>query len=626
MQRVALRYFLILSLLCGLAASHRLLAQPSQAPAEAAAPSLAYRAELQPGEAGLEAALRDASQLVALQESAPTGVGGILGRATADRDRLARALQSAGYWAGRVEITLAGESLGSPGLAERLETAQAPVLVVIKAEPGPLFTIAMVSVRPGSSEGAEALASAAAEPFGLAEGDTAAAAPVLAAEATLLDRLRRAGHPLAAVAARETTVDFTRRTMDVVWRIAPGPFARFGQPVVEGQQRVDTAFLNRVAGRIAGQPFSPERLDRARRDLQALGVFDAVRARTAEQLDAQGNLPATFTVSERPRRALGASAAYETNYGPSVRVYWEHRNLFGGAENLRLEAEVARIGVGNGIGGMTYRVGGTLRDPGILGRDLTLVTSLFGLRERLDAYDRDAVTFAALIEKRYSERLSATAGPVGEFGQIGPSGGPLRAYQIVGFQVGGKFDTSDSLLDPSRGYRLQGSITPSYSLRDGTPFAPLRVTGTTYWDIGGDRRSILALRASYGSLFSPGRFQVPENQRFYAGGGGSIRGFDYQSVGPRRANGKPAGGASLAEASIELRQRLWGNFGMAAFVDAGTVGSGLAPDFSNLRVGAGLGIRYYTPIGPIRADVAVPLVRQQGSSGYGLYVGIGQAF
>jgi translocation and assembly module TamA len=351
-----------------------------------------------------------------------------------------------------------------------------------------------------------------------------------------------------------------------------------------------------------------------------------VRTRAAEKLDAAGRLPTTFTVVERARHAIGFSAAYETNYGPSVRAYWEHRNLFGGAERLRVEAEVARIGTSGSIGEMTYRGGVTYRDPGLFGRDLTLVSNLFVIRERLEAYDRDAIGGSVLLEQRLSERLSVQAGPTVDFGSSGPPGGTLTPYQIAGFTFGGRFDGTDSLLDPSRGWRLNGAVTPSWSFSTSAPFAPLRATASAYWDVLGNRRTILAARGTVGSLMGAQVANVPRHLRFYAGGGGSVRGYDYQSIGPRDANNRPSGGGGLLEASVEWRQRVWGDIGAVAFVDAGSVGASSAPEFSNLRVGAGLGLRYFTPIGPIRADVAVPLVKQQNSSNFGLYVGIGQAF
>ncbi len=626
-----LRHSLPILLLLGTQAASQEPSPPAPAgEAGLAAAVLPYRVELRPtGNAGLDAALSAVSQLVVLQDPAPTSAAGLLARATADRERFARALQSEAYWGGTSRITVAGQPLGEAGLAEQLEArgnAAEPVPVIVEVTPGAAYRIASVSVRPGTPEGAAAVAAATARPFGLAAGDPARAAPVLAAERTLLDRLLAGGHPLATVANRETVVDHDRRSMEVAWRLAPGPLATFAAPAVEGAVRVEPQFLARYAGRLTGQPYSPERLERARKDMVALGAFDAVRVRAAERLDQAGRLPTTFTVSERARHALGVSAAYETNYGPSTRVYWEHRNLFGRAERLRLEGEVARIGTSGPLSEMTYRAGVTLRSPGLFGRDLTLVASLGALRERLEAYDRNAVTAALLLERRLSERLTLSAGPVLDFGQIGPPGGKLAPYQVVGVLFGGRYDGTDSLLDPARGWRLGGSVTPSLSLRESAPFSPVRLTASTYWDVAGDRRTVLAVRGTVGSLLAADRTDVPRHQRLYAGGGGSVRGYDYQSIGPRDARNRPEGGASLLEGSLELRQRVWGDIGAVGFIDAGSVGTGSSPDFSSLRVGAGLGLRYYTPIGPIRADIAVPLIKQIESSGYGLYVGIGQAF
>ena len=451
---------------------------------------------------------------------------------------------------------------------------------------------------------------------------------MLDAERTLLDRLLSAGHPLASQARRAVTVDHDSRTMDVAWQLAPGPFARFAVPRIAGTQRVDPAFLAAQAAPLAGQPFSPATLERQRSLLAGLGAFSAVRARAAERLDASGRLPVTFTVAERPRRAIGGSVAYETNFGPSIRAWWEHRNLLGRSERLRLEAEVSRIGVGNAgdATNMTYRIGGSFIQPGVFDlAGVTLRSSAYYLRERLDAYDRDAITADAILQRPLTERLIVRAGPQLDIGRIGPPAGTQTPYQILGLLFGARWDATDSLLNPTRGWRLDGTVTPSLSLSNTEPFLPLRLTGSVYWDIFGDKASVLAARGSVGSLLGGGRSVVPRHLRFYAGGGGSVRGYDYQSIGPRDERNRPSGGASVVEASLEWRQHVYGNFGAVGFVDAGNVGTGSLPAGA-MRLGAGLGVRYLTPIGPIRADVAVPLVAQRGSSGYGLYLGIGQAF
>ncbi|RAI60227.1 outer membrane protein assembly factor [Roseicella frigidaeris] len=588
--------------------------------------------EIEPtGDSALDAALQAVSQLVTLQESSPTTASGVLARANGDRERLQRALQSEGYWAGTTRIEMAGGAVGDTGMLDRLEaTRERPLKIRITADKRAPYHIAHISLHADNPAQQAAVDAAAATPFGLAVGDVARAAPVLAAEGSLKDRLLAAGHPLATVVTRETTVDHDRRSMDVAWTFAPGPVARFAAPEVAGMTRMDAGFLRAQAAQIEGERYSPERLERQRQELMALGAFGSVQARAAERLDEAGNLPVTFVVAERARRAIGINLAYETNYGPTVRLYWEHRNLFGHAEQLRLEAEIARLGTNGGLENSTYRIGGTYRDPDVFGFGLgpqwSFIGSAWYLRERLEAYDRDAVTLSALLERRLSRRFSFNFGPVLDFGSSGPPGGTLTPYQIAGVQFGTRYDGTDSLLDPSRGWRVNGTLTPSWSFRESTPFAPLRVTASTYWDVLGERRTILAVRGTFGSLLGADLPNVPRHQRFYAGGGGSVRGYDYQSIGPRDGLNRPSGGSSLLETSLELRQRIWGNIGGVAFVDAGSVGTSSAPDTSNLRVGAGVGLRYFTAIGPIRADIAFPLVKQRDNSAFGLYVGIGQSF
>lgn len=590
-------------------------------------PALPYTLEIAPtGEEGLDALLAGASQLARLRETAPTSPEGLVARARGDLPRLDAALRSEGYYAARIRITIAGRPLDTPGLIDALENATGPVPVNVSIEPGPRYRIGRVALRAPDAAGDAALATAAgAEPFGLAPGDPATAAAVLDAEAALLDRLRRLGHPLAARAGREVVVDHDTRRMDVALTLAPGPRARFAPPEVIGQERTDTALLRRVTGRLAGEDYTPARLERIRRDLLALGVFDSVRATQADRLDAQGRLPVTFIVSERPLHAIGFSLAYETNYGASGRVYWEHRNLWGGAERLRLEAEVSRLGMSGDTGDLGYRAGGSLRFPWVFGQDMGLTIDAWALRERLNAYDRDAITTSAIFDRWITDRLSVQGGVSIEVGQIGRDG-QMDPFQLIGLPLGLRWDGTDSLLDPTRGFRASLAVTPYYEFAEGTVFTRVLGVASTYFDLSGEGRSVIALRAALGSVVGASLDEIPLDKRFYAGGGGSVRGFTYQSIGPEDARGRPNGGASLVEGSIEFRQRIWGDVGGVVFLDAGSVGRSEAPDFSDLRLGAGVGVRYHTVIGPIRADIAFPLNREPGGGSYGIYVGLGQAF
>lgn len=580
----------------------------TQSRAQEAPATVPYQATLvATGDSDLDRLLRAASGLIALQSRAPTDAEGILARIGAEPDRLRPALESEGYWAGRASVTAPGRALE----ASALGAPPSPVALEIRVETGPRYTLRRIETTDGPA-------------VPLAPGGPARAEAVLAAQEAAALALARDARPLARI-ERQVTVDHAAQAMDVTFTVNPGPQADFAAPTVSGTERVDPEVVRRAAtSRLAGLPYSSERLDRARAEVSALGAFSSVRLDAGTALDQAGRLPVTVTVRERPFRALSAAAAYETNYGLALRGAFEHRNLFGGAENLRIELEASRLG--NKIDRTNARAAVTYRQPLPFGWDGALVTSLAFLRERLDSYDRDGVTFSALYQRRLSERWTLSTGPVADVGQSGPPGGPLSPYQVAGWTVQGRYDSTDSVLDPRRGIRALGTITPSYAFTQGTPFVALRLGASTYLDLTGEGRTVLALRAGFGSLLNGSASSVPPSQRFYAGGGGSVRGYDFQSIGPRDARGRPQGGASLLEGSIELRQRIGRSLGVVAFIDAGAVGTGAGAPTDAIRAGAGIGARYYTAIGPIRADIAIPLVRQQGSGSFGLYLGIGHAF
>ncbi|MCR0985513.1 autotransporter assembly complex protein TamA [Roseomonas populi] len=596
----------------------------SPEPDDSDGPVRSYEVTFTPtGDARLNTAMEGVSVLRRLRESVPTSAEGLVARALQDQGNMRLALRSEGYYGGTAKITLAGEPPDAEGLAVRLAARGTdPVPVVVTADAGTQYTISSATLRP---DVADADITGAGEVAGLGPGDPARAEAVNSTQETVLTRLREAGHPFAGVPRRQITVDHDAHTMEVVYFVQPGPRARFAQPVVEGSENVDPELLRRASGVLAGETYDPRELDRVRRDVLALGVFGTVRARTGERLDPDGRLPVTFLVAERPFRAVGITGAYETRYGPTVRAYWEHRNLFGAAERLRVEAELSRP-TQRGVSDWGYRLGANLRQPWFAGLNATAVTDVTILRERLLAYDRDAVTAGFSLERKIDPRLTLSAGIAGEIGRTVETDQTLN-YTLLSLPLGARFDGTDNVLDPSRGYRANLLVSPTVSFGDSTElFTRIRGSGSAYFDLTGDKGSILALRAGFGTVAGAEAGTIPPHLRFYAGGGGSVRGYDYQIIGPRRPDRTPRGGLSLLEGSVELRQRITGPYGIAVFADAGSVGQDPLSGFGDLAVGVGAGVRYATAIGPIRADIALPLTKVPGNSGFGLYVGIGQAF
>lgn len=454
--RIAARHAL-LGAICVLIASHATLAparaqdqQPEAADAQPA--GLPHEITILPsGNEALDTLLRAASGLVRLRERAPTDAAGIQARILAEPERLRAAFESEGFWAGQARVALAGTSASAPPptIAE-IEAAPRPIAIEIRPEAGPRYRLRRIV-----TEGAD--------PIPLMPGQPARADAVLDAQAAALAGWRAAGHPLARI-ERQVTVDHAARAMDVRFLAAPGPRARAVVAEVEGSEGVRPEVARRVAAaRLRENPYSPELVAQARSDLIALGPFGSVRMEEGTALDAEGRLPVTFRVQDRPFRAITASAGYESNFGATLGLGWEHRNLFGGAERLAIDAEVRRLG--SEFDRTNARLAATFRLPVPFGYNGALVTRLSLNRDRLDAFHRDAVEASVLYEWRVSRRWTASAGPTAEFGRTGLPGEALEHSNLVGFATAVRYDSSDNALDPRRGWRLRGTAPARRSCR-----------------------------------------------------------------------------------------------------------------------------------------------------------------
>jgi translocation and assembly module TamA len=376
-----------------------------------------------------------------------------------------------------------------------------------------------------------------------------------------------------------------------------------------------------------GDRYRPSAIEKARRALVAQGVFSGVNVRAADHLSADGRLPLTFDVEERKRHAVTIAGTYSTDLGISLSTTWSHRNLFGSAEQLNLTA--AGTGLGTSTTGVGYNLSAQFIKPLFLRPDQTLELDLSGIKENLEAYDQTAQTLAGFLRRRFSEQWSASAGLSLTHDDVSQQGVD-RIYELLAAPLTASYDTTgiaDIPLDPTGGVRASLVVTPTRSF-GGTDvgFFVLQISGSTYFDLAGNGRSVLALRGLAATILGASANDLPPDQRLYAGGSGTVRGFAYQSIGPQFADGNPEGAKSVDAATLEFRQRIGEDWGGAAFVDAGQASAAGAPFTGTVEVGAGLGARYYTSIGVLRLDLAVPLTHIDGGDTFEIYAGLGQAF
>lgn len=621
------------------------LAQAPSGPppaAAAAVPGISYdtRFVVDGGDAAVEKIARDTSSLQTLQKDAPPGPPGLVGRAKADIERIAAALAATGRYAATVDVTVAGVPVTSASAADAAQRARRPVPVVVRVRPGPVFTLGRVRIESLDSGSGKA-ASLEPRKVGLVPGQPAPSTAIFSAESRIVDELRDDGYPFAAVKGRDVVADHSRHQLDVTIKVAAGPRAPFGNVTVTGTREVDPAVvLGRVPFR-PGERYSPKKIVELRTELAKLDVFSSIRIREATAPDAQGRVPVAIEVEEKKFRYVGAGVKYDTIDGASVNAFWGHRNLFGGAEKLRIDAGASRL-ITNKPRDYEYGLKAHFEKPGIWTGFDDLLVDLEAMRERPDAYHRDGVRGAAAIRRRLTSELSIQAGVEVEASTIRDTFGE-KDYLLAGVPLLATFDSTDSALDPTKGIRATLSAAPYYNFQGDTKSLNIfKGQVSSYLSFDEAHRFILAGKIGVGSIVGPKDLaDVPANRRFFAGGGGSIRGFAYQSASPyctpivprpkhalKCDDDTPIGGRSLLEASIEARIKVTDTIGIVPFVDAGAAFDKTYPDFSeNIRVGAGVGLRYYTAIGPIRVDVATPVVgRSKNDSRVALYIGIGQAF
>ena len=604
-------------------------------PARAADPQ-PYTVEIAPtGDAALDAAIRDSATLVTLQKRAPVGPFALVARARSDTGRVIAALNSFGYYLGsaRFAVVVDGQSrdLDDPALPAALDAAKGSVVVKVTPVTGDQFHLGTVALTGDVPPGAVAA-------LALPSGAPALAADVLAARQRLETALLAQGRALAKVDAPVATLNIPAKTVDVSYAVSAGPRVDIGPIAITGERRLDERFIRRRLKLHPGEPFDPVTLDEARANLSAVPAIGGVTFLPATQLDARGRLPITVRISERKRHAVDLGASFSTDQGGSATASWTDRDLFGQGQQLTLSASATQIG-GSASRAPGYAVEALLTDPEWYGGTLTYDAK--ALRESLDAYDRTAALGSVVYARRLTKELSVNGGVAFEQARIKQEG-TTRSYTLPQLPLGATYDSTGSLLDPIHGVRATVTVTPTASLGTASAnsrtseFLIAQASASTYLDFGawllGNRpgREVLALRGLVGRISGASTFDVPPDQRFYAGGGGTVRGYRYQSVGPRFSDRRPVGGTRIEAGSVEYRQRILSHYGVAVFADAGEVTARDAayPGGGVVQVGAGIGARYYTSFGPVRVDVAVPLnkERNQKTDIVEAYIGLGQSF
>jgi translocation and assembly module TamA len=569
-------------------------------PDRAAAAAKSYRVDtVGTSDAALSQAIHDSADLYRRQREPLQSPAQLQGRARSDKVKIEGVLRGLGYYDGTVAIEIDGAARH----------------VTIRLHPGPLYRIAGYHVV--ETGGRAPRIEIDRKALGVPPGAAASGAAIVEAERRLGRAYFDAGYPLAKAGERRVVIDHATHSADVTETIDPGPKATVGAIAVTGLKDVDEAFVRGRMHLAPGEPFTRAAIDTARANLVGTNLFSAVRLTWPDKAAPDGSLPVTVALTERVPHSFGGGLSYSTDLGPSARIFWEDRNLLGSGELLRLDGR---------YGQKERSAIASFRKPDWIDIDQTLMLDLALVDQDFPAYRLRSARVSGGIERPVWDDWIGAAGLSLEKALTHQRDGDFDQL-LLGVPLALRRDTTDDPLDPKRGMRLTLNATPYASLGEGPSFLDLRARDTLYQSLSEDGRWILAGWAGLGSIVGPPRDELPRSRHLFAGGGGSVRGYAYQFAGPVDSHHDPIGGMSLVEFGGELRVKVTDTIGIVPFVEAASVGRTSVPTLSDLFVGAGVGVRYYSPIGPIRLDVATPISpRRSFDAPVQIYVSIGQAF
>jgi translocation and assembly module TamA len=546
----------------------------------------------------------------------------LIHRGRSDEKRVLNVLKSFGYFSGKVRIEIEGLSIQNilPSQIPAGESSK----VVISISTGPVFLFDKIEIKGSDQPGLEDLSPS------LQSGDAAKGRAVLDAEGKLIARTKRAGFPYARMGKRVLRIDRKKNTMDVVLTVIPGQRVLLGDITIQGLEQVKKDFIfNRIPWKL-GDMYDPGILEGFRSNLSGLDLFSSIKVAVPdppESTDTKEPLlaPVNLFVKEKEFRFFGFGGDFSTTEGIGLNAFWGHRNFFGRGEKLKVTGRLARIGE-NDFSNIDQKLVLDFQKPDFLSRKQNLLFNLELVDENPDAFERQAISGSLGISRPLGKTFSFTVGVTGEYSSIEDEDGTDN-FALFGIPISLKQDTTRDLLDPKSGFRNEIRVTPyTTASGPGGDFTKFKLGSRGYYKVTGDGSVVLAGRVLLGSIVGASTDDIPADKRYFSGGGGSVRGYAFQNVGPLDSDNDPVGGRSVLEVGAEVRFR-YKDYGLVPFIDGGQVFDNEIPKFDEeLQWGVGLGVRYYSKLGPLRLDFAVPINRRDNDDPLAFYISIGQAF
>lgn len=544
--------------------------------------------------------LRAASVMIDLADRPPLSEIQLRRRAERDPPRFQTVLRGHGFYDARIDTQF------------DLDRRRPRVRFVI--EPGEPYTLRRIQVL--SPDGAPL--GLTPEQGGLIPGEIARTQAILGASELWLRALRDAGHPFPQSVDREVRILHADRAVDIRFTLDPGPVHRVGPTTFSGLSRVEERFLRRKLPWEEGDLYEGAQIRLARRRFAEADLFNSIRVFALPPEAEADPVPILVELQERNPRSITLGVGYSNDEGWRARAGWVHRNLLRRGERLSLDGQISEQGDSGEI---------AFRRPDFRRLDQALILSARQSTEDTRAFFSRKTETLARVERPLGNDWRGSAGVGARTANVEDARQRER-YRLLYLPLFAEQDRSDDLLDPRRGHRFSVGGAPYWDpWNEDLFFFKTRITYTQYLTLSRRREIDWAGRAAYAVAAGVSRDQIPADERLYAGGGGTLRGYRFQTVGPLE-DGQPVGGRSMILLSQEIRWRMTSTLGLTTFVDGGTVTEEAVfdGDVDEFRWGAGIGLRYFTPVGPLRADLAFPINRRDIDSPWQVYISLGQAF
>jgi len=564
------------------------------------------------GDPEVESALRGASLLLAAQAEGNTNDQDLFASSQAEYGRLLGALYAMGRYSGVIEIRIDGREVVA---IPPLETPKNIRRILLTINPGPAFTFSTARIAP--------LAAGTTLPKAFAVGAVAQSDVISAAAGAAVDGWRAVGHAKADLTGQDLTANHNSATLDAVMAVTAGPRLRFGPLTVTGAERMELRRIVKIAGLPTGEQFSPEELEDAAERLRRTGVFRSVALVEDEAITAPDSIGITAQLVEELPRKFSFGVEVASSEGARLSGYWLHRNLFGGGERFKIDGEIAQIGAQNS--GLDYSLGFTIDRPATLSADTTGTAFMRIGREEEADYTQDFAEAGFGFTHYISREMTARIGLEYSQYRVKFATGQVD-FRDLALPIGLNWDKRNSKTDATRGFYIDAEVAPFLGFGTTDSGVRLEFDARAYRGFGENDRVTIAGRLQAKGVLGANIDNLPPEFLSYSGGGGTVRGQEYQSLGFASArSGRLSGGTGFIGASLEVRTKVTETIGVVGFVDYGQIASnGLFGGSTLSHAGAGLGVRYATGLGPIRVDVGLPI--SGGGKTPQVYIGIGQSF